>query len=296
MLGLELTMTDARFSRIVIIQSLPSIESQTGRHLRDAIEPTAKALRHIPVEFVEAPTASDFWTALDRVHKTIENSMDYPILHLECHGLSDKTGLSLADRTPVTWIELKAVLVRLNQATCCNLLVTLAACHGAMLMETLDVHDRSPCWGLLGPSGEVSPPDLKSSYSAFFLELLRSANTEAACFSLRDSPDCRAKYFLFTAEDMFRDVFRVYRATCSTKDQMTERADRFAQIFKKHGMPDDEVSSIRPVLYEEEYKVLERFYKRFFFVDRCPKNGLRFNRCIRGAYSMIRDECGSINK
>ena len=75
-------MTGVRFSRIVIIQSLLSGESPTGRHLRDAIEPTAEVVRHIPVEFVEAPTASDFWMALHRVHKTIKNRMDYPILHL----------------------------------------------------------------------------------------------------------------------------------------------------------------------------------------------------------------------
>jgi len=161
-------MSDARFSRIVIIQSLPLGESPTGRQLRDGIEPTATFKHGIPVEFIEARTAKDFWKALEGIKATTENTRDFPVLHIECHGLSDKTGLSLSDGTPLLWVELKTVLTRLNQATRCNLFVTLAACHGAMLFETLDVYARAPCWGLMGPSSKVSPSDLVSSYSAFF--------------------------------------------------------------------------------------------------------------------------------
>lgn len=269
-------MVGARFSRIVIIQSLPLGESPTGRQLRDGIEPTATFNHDISVEFIEARTAKDFWKALEDLQTTTEKTTDYPILHLECHGLSDKTGLSLGDGTPLLWVELKTVLVRLNQATRCNLFVTLAACHGAMLFETLDVFARAPCWGLMGPSGEVSPPDLVGSYSAFFLKLLQAGDVMAALSSLRDSPECRAKYFLFTAEDKFQQVFWLYRETCSTNTQMTERAERLAQIFKKHGMAGSEASSLCAHLYEAEHDVLERFYMRFFFVDHFPENKLRF--------------------
>lgn len=269
-------MAGFRFSRIVIIQSLSSGNSPTGRALRDAIEPTANALYNVPVEFIETPTANEFWSAIERVQKNIKHRRGNPILHFECHGLSDKTGLSLADKTPVTWLELKNVLMRLNRETCCNLLVTLAACQGARLMETLDVLSSAPCYGIVGPSGDVSPPDLISSYSAFFVDLLNSKNLETAFISLKDAPACKAQYFLFTAEDMFRDVFRLYRVTCSTKEQMTDRADRFTQIVKKLGMPGDELGSILPLLYGIEQEFLGKFYRQFFYVDSCPKNELRF--------------------
>lgn len=276
-------MIGARFSRIVIIQSLPLGASPTGRQLRDGIEPTATFKHGIPVEFIEARTAKDFWKALESIQVTTEKTTDYPILHLECHGLSDKTGLSLGDGTPLLWVELKTVLTRLNQATRCNLIVTLAACHGAMLFETLDVDARAPCWGLMGPSGEVSPPDLVGSYSAFFLKLFQVGDTVAALSSLRDSPECRAKYFLFTAEDIFQQVFRLYRVTCSTNTQMTERAERLAQIFKKPGMAGAEASSLCAHLYKAEHDVSERFYTRFFFADHFPENKLRFTN----AYSAL---------
>ncbi len=276
-------MAGARFSRIVIIQSLSVGDSPTGRHLRDAIEPTAKTLHNIPVEFIDAQTSNDFWTALHHVHETIESVTDYPILHLECHGTSDRTGLFLADKTSVPWLALKTLLAKLNQATRCNLFITLAACHGAMLMESLDWQDRSPCWGLLGPSGEVSPADLESSYSAFFLELLRSSDAEVAISSLLNSPERRARYFLLTAEEMFRTVLKVYQATCSTNVQVTGRTERFAQILRKHLAPDVIVSSIHSELHRAERETLERFYKQFFFVDHFPENRARFCR----AYSEL---------
>lgn len=269
-------MTAARFSRIVIIQSLPPSDSPTGRNLRDAIESTAVFNHSISVEFTEARTATDFFKALAGVQATAENTTNCPILHLECHGLSDKTGLSLGDGTSVPWVELKPVLERLNQATGCNLFVTLAACHGAMLFETLDVFARAPCWGLIGPSGEVSPADLVSSYSAFYLELFQSGNADAALSSLHNSLERRANYFLFTAEEQFRAVFQSYRATCSTSAHMVERAERFARVFEKHGMLRSGVGSLTAHLYEAEHDVLERFYTRFFFVDLFPENKARF--------------------
>jgi hypothetical protein len=114
-------MTDAHFSRIVIIQSLPPGDSPTGRQLRDGIEATARFKYGISVEFIETRTAKDFWKALEGIRISTERNKDhYPILHLECHGLSDKTGLSLGDETPLPWVDLKTVLVRLNQATRCN--------------------------------------------------------------------------------------------------------------------------------------------------------------------------------
>ncbi len=280
-------MIGARFSRIVIIQSLAAGESPTGRHLRDAIEPTAEALHNIPVEFIDAQSVDNFWKALDRVHETVESVLDYPIVHLECHGISDGSGLSLADGTAVTWAELKTPLAKLNHATCCSTFVTLAACYGARLMETLDIQDRSPCWGLLGPSAEVSPPDLIGSYSAFFMELLRSSNANTAIAALQDSPARKAYYFMFTVEDMFQNVLRLHKATYSTKAQLAAKTEEFTRIFKKHGFPDAMLSSVGAEISGAQFRILNRFYERFFSVDRCPENKLRFPR----AYAAL-VQCG----
>jgi hypothetical protein len=269
-------MSSARFSRIVIIQSLSPDDSPTGRHLRDAIEPTATFKRGIPVTFIDARAAREFWVALENVQEMTERAGDIPVLHLECHGLSDKAGLSLADKTPVLWTELRPTLVKLNYATQCNLFVTLAACHGAMLMETLDVRARAPCWGLMGPSDKVSPPDLVASYSSFFLELFRSENSDAALRALRDSPERSANYLLFTAEDIFEQVLQRHRSTCSTNSQIAQRAERFTQTFREMGVFSPNESTVLSLLYGTEHEILEHFFTLFFFVDHFPEHKERF--------------------
>ena len=276
-------MSSARFSRIVIIQSLSPDESPTGRHLRDAIEPTATFDRGITVAFVEARTAVDFWAALENLQATTAKTGDIPILHLECHGLPDKTGLSLADRSPLLWTELRPALVKLNRATRFNLFVTLAACHGAMLIETLDVRSRAPCWGLMGPSGEVSPPDLVASYSAFFLELFQSEDSNAALRALGRSPERRANYFLFSAQDIFEHVLQRYRETCSTNLQMAQRAQRFAKTLREAGAPLTDQGAVLSMLYDTENEILERFFTHFFMVDHFPQHKKRFG----GSYLAI---------
>jgi hypothetical protein len=271
-------MTGARFSRIVIIQSLGADDSPTGRHLRDAIEPAAQTLHHISVEYIDARTKDDFWNALNHVRETTERMTSFPILHIECHGTSDKTGLYLADGTTIPWSTLKTPLMALNQATRCNLFVTLACCHGAMLMESLDWQDRSPCWGLLGPSDAVSPLDLKSSYSTFFLELLSSSNAATAVSSLIQTPERKARYFLLTAEEMFRAVLKVYQRTCSTDAQLSERVERFTRILGRHGASTTVLNSILPEVERAEHNILEGIYRQFFFIDYFPENKMRFSR------------------
>ena len=282
-------MTHAHFSRVVIIQSLQSGESPTGRHLRDAIEQTAQERHGISVEYVDAQTVDEFMIALDNVRETTERGPNVPILHFECHGTSDKKGLYLADGTSITWSALKTHLVPINRATRCNLFVTLACCHGAMLMECLDIFERSPCWGLLGPSGEVSSLDLKNSYSAFFLELLESSNADAAIVSLMQSPERRARYFLLTAEDMFQSVVDLYQRSYSSEPQHQERIERFNRVFEKHGAPVSVLNSTDSELRLAEQNILEKIYNRFFFVDHYPENRLRFPN----SYSIIMGQQGS---
>ncbi|MXS84167.1 hypothetical protein [Nitrosomonas oligotropha] len=271
-------MSCVTLSRIVIIQSLPEDEdgSQTGRQLRDAIEPTANHNHKISVELIDAASSEKFWAALSKVQTSAESYGNRPVVHIECHGLSDKTGISLGDRTPVSWGELKIPLIKLNHATRCNLLVTLAACYGAGLFETLDVTGRAPCWGLIGPSSIVNPQDLVTYYSRFFIELLGSGDVANAVSKCLNSGEKDSKYFLFTAEKMFDMVFQKYRATQSQNAEMIKRAERFSQVFKNHGMPYSNDSECTNLLYEMEKDILERFFKKYFFADCFPENWERF--------------------
>ncbi|MES2951448.1 MAG: hypothetical protein V4858_23190 [Pseudomonadota bacterium] len=265
-------MANSFLSRIIIIQSLGVDEPPTGRQLRDAIESIAKFNHGVAVELIEARSARDVLKAIDDIQVDVEITKSYPVLHIECHGLADKSGLFMGDESTLTWAELKPALVKLNQTTRCHLLVTLAACHGGYLVDTLDVSLRAPCWGILGPSDAVSSVDLVSSYSAFFLDLLESGNPNTAFTSLKNAPMSTGHYFFRTAEENFKEVFQLYRA--AEKVERDDRLKRFSASFKRHGpLSEDWVSN---ALNDSEQDNLKQFYRQYFFVDMFPENQQRF--------------------
>jgi hypothetical protein len=119
----------------------------------------------------------------------------------------------------------------------------------------------------------VNPADLVSSYSAFYLELLKTGNPDAALVALQNTPMRTGNYFLFTAEVNFSRVVQIHAAI--DRANMIERIGRFSEMTKLLGMPlsDGWISS---EFNNAERDVLKGFYTRYFFVDKYPENRLRF--------------------
>jgi hypothetical protein len=272
-------MTAPHFSRIEILQSLTADESPTGRNLREAIEQVARFEHGVKVGFFNAPSAATFWSALDQIRDSVTDVRDVPIVHIEAHGLSDKSGLHLADGSAVSWDALKTSLTEINRRTGCRLLVTLAACHGAYIQATLDTQSEAPCWALMGPSGVVSPPDLVSSYSAFFLKLIAEKDADAAMRALHDAPERNAQYFLHTSEDFFMEVFSLFRKENGSRMNLEDRVKRFGGTLKKMGLPVDD-TWLRGTMVRSEMQILAKFFTRFFFIDEHPENVDRFKSAL----------------
>lgn len=272
-------MARPHFSRIEIVQSLPADESPTGRKLREAIEQVARFEHGVRVGFFEAPSASLFWSAFERIRDSVADVADVPVVHIEAHGLSDKSGLYLGDGTTVSWAALKTSLTEINRRTGCRLLVTLAACHGAYIQATLDTQSEAPCWALMGPSGIVSPPDLVSSYSSFFMKLLEERDADVALRALHNAPERQAHYFLRTSEDFFMEVFSLYRKSNGSRAELEGRVARFGAMLKKAGLPIQD-EWIRGEMVKSEMQILGRFFTRFFFVDEHPENIDRFKSAL----------------
>src|SRR6185369_1875429 len=264
-------MARPHFSRIEIVQSLAAGESPTGRRLREAIEQVARFDHGVRVGFFEAPDASHFWSAFERIRDSVADVTDVPVVHIEAHGLSDKGGLYLADGTTVSWAALKTALTAINRRTGCRLLVTLAACHGAYIQVTLDMQSEAPCWALMGPSGVVSPPDLVSSYSSFFMKLLEERDADVALRALHNAPERQAHYFLRTSEDFFMEVFSLYRKGNGSRAELEDRVARFGAMLKKASLPIQD-QWIRGEMVKSGMQILGKFFTRFFFVDEHPEN------------------------
>ena len=267
------------FSRLVVLQSLPGGDLKTGRLLRDDVQALdAFYERRLPVDFATADTSEKFWAALGQVLQAAIGKAEWPILHIECHGASDRKGIVLADGTYIPWRQLKPTLIDINVATRCHLLVVLAACHGAYIGEIILPTDQAPCWGLLGPTEAVASGDLLRSYSSFYAELLKSQDGSKSLAALRDSDKHAAQYRLITAEGFFKLAYANYLATYSTQKGYWDRAKAMRPKLRGHRAAARlSTQDLQLLLRKTERGSFDKYYRGFFMIDLFPENQSRFS-------------------
>jgi len=138
--------TSARFSKIVVIQSIPEGELHTGTRLHEDMQ--IREVYHdrgFNPELHNITSTKELRDLLSELEQKARRDGDWPILHVEAHGNTD--GLVLASKEFISWEALKPALIALNVATKNNLLLTLAACYGGHLDEDTHPTRKSPLLG-----------------------------------------------------------------------------------------------------------------------------------------------------
>lgn len=262
------------FSRIVVIESLPSGEVKTGNEIYGFIEAQIRENSlSISVVFEQCETKVEFLSILDNIHKEIVSNNEYPWIHIECHGSEAEDGIVLSNGDLISWQELKPELIKINLACKCNLMIVIAACNGAYLVEALQPVDRAPCWGLLGPTNELYPNDLLASFRTFYLNLLSSLNGDAALSALRKVIDERNLSFIFlSALDFFQKVYSGYLSEYCTDTAYWKRAKR----VKKERLQRFTTHDLVLMLKKQELDEFEKFKNKFFMCDLYPENSAKF--------------------
>jgi len=271
-------MPSIQFSRIVILESLE--KDKTGRKLYDDLRLiNIQHDRNIEVIYSEVGTKKEFLAKLISLKQEAEEG-HWPILHFECHGKDDTTGISLANGEIMSWAELKPYLTAINIATQCNLLVVMAACYGGHMVQIIQPIDRAPCLALLSPTNEIYPDEILKPLTAFYTELLNSLNLNAALNKLRSYPITDGGYDFKTAPDFFQSVYVGYIKGCSDQKafKIKHRVKNMYMELKKSGIsPHGGLGAIKKILKQSQPEYFKWFYKNFFMTDLFPENKLRFN-------------------
>lgn len=265
------------FSKISILESLPHGDRRTGKLLLEDIE-TVNVFRNrgLKTEFLPAKNKPEFLAHLSQIQRDASLG-DYPLLHIECHGSTDQTGIVLADNSFVAWSELKPFLTAINVATRCNLFIILAACYGGHLGQIILPTDRAPCWGIIGPTHTVYPDELLSTFGAFYSELLASLDGGRSVAALFSSKLRFGAYYFTPAVGFFKLAYAKYKANYCTDVVLADRAKRMARQLPRMG------SQTRPgrgalkrLLKRTEETSYEKYYQQFFMMDLFPENKKRF--------------------
>jgi len=271
-------MPSIHFSKLVILESLE--QGKTGRKLFDDLRLiNIQTNRNIGVIYCEVGTKAACISQLISLEQEAKKGY-WPILHIECHGLEDTTGISLANGEHMSWAELKPYLTAINIATKCNLLVVLAACFGGHMVQIIQPVERAPCLALLSPTKEIYPDEILKPLTAFYTELFHSLNLNAALNKLRSHPITEGGYYFKTAPDFFQSVYVGYLKGIADEEKFKfkHRAKNIYTELKKSGTTSPgSIGAIKKMLKQTQPDFFKSYYENLFMIDLYPKNKSRFN-------------------
>lgn len=263
-----------RFNQILIIDSIPAGERNTARELHQDVGLRAQVFAPAPeVLYRRVESRAEFVALLPELTAAASTTRDIPVLHIECHGNDD--GLAFADKSFVTWADLKGPLTSLNIATGMNLLVVVSACDGSALTYTLGLVDRAPLHGLIGPTRAVAPEELMRAHLALYETLMRTRSARQAMDAMRlTTPDT---FVYRAAEWLFQHVWDHYQATQETPKARLERGRRMAANPSDYYVgPPVQPEVLAQLSAEKNQEFFENFRRKFFLCDLFPENETRF--------------------
>lgn len=279
-------MITTNHTRIVLLESLPPSDRRTGQELSDDLQfYRSGKTADVPIEFLKVSGRTELFDILDKLRIDAESG-DSPIIHIESHGIEDHRGLSLADGSAIYWGEMTAPLVRINIATQCTLLFSVAACFGAHAIAALAQTLRAPFWAIVAPREKILPPDIYGPYLRFYAELLTSGEGDRALSAMVQSASTPNLYGFMTCEQFFQVAFRRYLARStgeSARHMEIARAQSYFEAFGRH--PDDAL--VRKIVEGFDDKAFfNDLFRRFIMADLYPDNAQRFSLCYADVQSL----------
>jgi hypothetical protein len=140
------------FNCIYVIQSLPDHETQTGSLLYQDINIRTFRYEHLKAKLINITSKKELQQALYDLNEAFFFQGLVPYLHFEIHG--SKEGLVLKNGELVEWESLRPLLSTINYNIKNNLFVSLATCYGAYLFSAVEMTERIPFCGFVGPAHE----------------------------------------------------------------------------------------------------------------------------------------------
>jgi hypothetical protein len=192
---------------VLVIESLPADERQTGTELyNDVIKRYAEFYSDgdpISHRLFKVDTKKEFLEAIEYVIQNVKYYRRGVMLHIECHGLENRSGLCLADEASIFWSELKVPLIKINVGLDNELYVSMATCFGRYLHEAIDISMQSPFSGFLSASDIIWNRETLEDYSVFFEELVKTREIFLAEEVLSKSG---SKFYYKDVETMFNEL------------------------------------------------------------------------------------------
>src|SRR6266851_248265 len=269
------------FHKIWVVESLRDGDLKTGTRLaEDQLSIARSRYENLEVAHRRPPSKAELMKDLETIRDEALFQGIYPFIHFDCHG--DPDGLQTANRDHITWEELRLLLIQINHACRCNLVIVIAACNGINLIKCCTKLDRAPFYAAIGPETEVKAGKIERDLQAFYSKFFEDLNGDDAVRALNDGREGSERTYHFRSScGIFNSAYRTYyndncigRGKAARREylltkiaenpQTKERGFRWIRLMIKKALSD-----------EDEYFIEKR--DRFFFSDKFPENKYRFD-------------------
>lgn len=271
-------MTNSYFNTIVILDAIPEGELNTARRLKEDLEDISYYVAHnLLVRYYRLNNISDLAFGINDIYNGIKAEGIKPWLHLEAHGISDESGFFFTDKTtPCSWSQLKQLITPINIELHLNLMLILATCFGGSFASAIEVTDRAPVLGLIGPAREVTAGEIQNAFLIFYKTFFTKLSLEQALYAL-DQKTPSGLYYRVTAEKFFYLVWSSYKRTFCTDEALEARAKKLYQQRNKLNLPQHVTTKqIISDLQVREPDFFNKFRNTYFMHDLFEENKERF--------------------
>lgn len=200
-----------------------------------------------------------------------------PTLQIECHGSRDREGLVLNVETGecVTWDELRQAVLPINVACNLNLIILVSACYGAhafgkLMVDSVTNAEPAACWGVWGPTKEITAAAIESTVLEFYKELF-SANPERHPLMSLLIAGHRYDSFFSSAQTCFDKAEKMYYKNHCSKRQMQKRAKKLADNARAESGESKSTKEIEQFLRIKQDEYFRDCRRKFFLIDQYPQ-------------------------
>lgn len=272
----------AKFTKVVVIQSLSDEDPKTGKHVVEYINGLEEC--NGIAELVECSSATQFLNHLRTLEEEIRGGK-IPLLHVECHGHLDK-GLFFADKSSLSWQELVTLLRKINQLTRFNLVAVFSACFGGYFLSHTGAIEASPFWAFVAPTSTVDDSEIMRGFRVFYSTLFHEKDVGKAAAALRREELSYGSWFGESAEKWFlRVVIGYVKTHCNAQATLT-RTRIMYRTLRSSGVQTG-IGRLKRTITQKNRAMIPVYFDRFFMTQEFPENKIRFAAAKRELENQI---------
>lgn len=158
--------TEIKRCGIVVIQSIPEQERQTGTELYNDIL-RYKSIREEDYfcKLIDVYNKQEFENAISNILSELKEG-DIMTIHLETHGSFE--GISLTSGEIVAWKEFYDLIRPINIKIGHLLLVVMSMCYSIAMISDINLEDRAPYRAFICTTREMYPHELYEGFVSFY--------------------------------------------------------------------------------------------------------------------------------